>query len=81
MNGAILAALLVLSGVLPPLIYMDILAGRRMSCDGCRVEALGSQSPYVEHTCSRRRARYRDSKGRVFQFGARVWSPGDGDGA
>lgn len=70
--NAYAGALMFVVAILVVVLYIDSAERRRVGCDGCRVEALGSQLPYIEHTCSKLRAKYRDRKGRLFMFGRKT---------
>lgn len=71
MSG-IAAALMFVSFAIMIIVRIELDERRRRGCDGCRVEALGSSLPYIEHSCSKSRAKYRDRKGRVYEFGKRL---------
>lgn len=75
MSG-IAAALMIASFAMTIVVRIEMNERRRRGCDGCRVEALGSSMPFVEHSCSRSRAKYRDRKGRLYEFGKRLTNGG-----
>lgn len=72
MNGPYIGGLMIVAAALTICVCIDRVERRRLACDGCRVEALGSSTPFTSHSCSKSRAHYRDRKGRVFSFGFKV---------
>ena len=69
--SAVTGMVMLAAGLAVAVFTMDAVERRRMACDGCRLEALGSSMPYITHTCSRRRALFRDRRGRMYMFGRR----------
>jgi hypothetical protein len=68
----VLGLLMLLVAVVVIIWRLDGHERRRMRCDGCRQEALGSQMPFLWHQCSKGRAIYQDRRGRLYRFGERV---------
>ena len=69
--GAFTGMVMLAAGLAVVVFTLDAIERRRMACDGCRLEALGSSMPWLRHTCSRRRALFSDRRGRTYVFGKR----------